>query len=94
MPPRVMRTQATREIRVSPAGEKTAPVITLEYGAPVPGRKGDELLAGKFDWHEDLAGHREYFVFLDKMAEHFAPVQSIQGPAANFDPEVLARHRL
>lgn len=35
----------------------------------------------------------EYFVFLDKMAEHFAPVQSIQGPAANFDPEVLARLR-
>jgi hypothetical protein len=51
------------------AGEETAPTLTLEYEAATVSKPGDEPgPAGKHDWHEDLPEHREYFVFLDRLA--------------------------
>jgi hypothetical protein len=50
------------------AGEETAPTLTLEYEGPVAAKKGaPPPAADKHRWNEDLAEHREYFVFLDRL---------------------------
>lgn len=49
-------------------GAESTDTLTLEYDAPLPGKKGEEQFpAGKHFWNEDLAEHREYFVFLHRL---------------------------
>jgi hypothetical protein len=48
------------------AGDETGPTFTLEYEAATA-KKGGEEPAGKHQWHEDLAAHGEYFVFLERL---------------------------
>ena len=48
------------------AGEETATTLTLEYGAATAPPAGEE--SGLHRWNEDLPEHREYFVFLDRLA--------------------------
>jgi len=48
------------------AGDETGPTLTLEYEAAIANKRGEEQ-AGKHQWHEDLAAHGEYFVFLERL---------------------------
>ena len=50
-------------------GEEAAPTLTLEYEVAIVNKNSEEQAqAGKHYWNEDLAEHREYFVFLDRLA--------------------------